>query len=197
MASFCDWRLASDINTRLYPSWRLQRSRVPPARTKFASGAERHLNIFKDQTRHTLTASAQGLSGPLTWPWFCFSREGLFDSEHLTWKSQRFPQWEARLGRKGGSDGSSGRAEPVRRPEEMHFGLMLCSLSGGKWVGSHASSCGQEKGLTHETEMDKDLLLPELLSDTTTCPKGACSPRQASLPTPWTEGHSVSFASFT
>lgn len=169
----------------------------PSSQNKVCLWGRKTFKYLKDQTRHTLTASAHGLSGPLTRPWFCFSREGLFDSEHLTWKSQRFPQWEARLGRKGGSDGSSGRAEPVRRPEEMHFGLMLCSLSGGKWVGSHASSCGQEKGLTHETEMDKDLLLPELLSDTTTCPKGACSPRQASLPTPWTEGHSVSFASFT
>lgn len=60
-------------------------------------------------------------------------------------------------------------------------------------MGSLPSSRGQEEELPHKTEMDKGLLLPEPISDTTTCPKGTCGPRQTSFPDLWTESHSVFF----
>lgn len=59
-------------------------------------------------------------------------------------------------------------------------------------MGSLPSSHGQEEEFPHE-EMDKGPLLPEPISDTTTCPKGTCGPRQTSFPDLWTESHSVFF----
>lgn len=73
-------------------------------------------------------------------------------------------------------------------PNEAALGVRLP----GRVRGSLPSSHGQEEEFPHE-EMDKGPLLPEPISDTTTCPKGTCGPRQTSFPDLWTESHSVFF----
>ena len=179
--------------TRLYSWWRLKRCWVPPARTESACGAEIHLSVFKDQTQHTWTASIHCLSSPQVsaawWPWFCFSWEGTFYP-----KTSTFLSGESKAGQERSFWRELWGSRRIAEPAGILRWCTLVSTPEGSWE-SPPPSHGQEEG-SHETEMDKGLLLSERFCNTTTCPKGVCGPRQASLPALWTEGHSVSFPLF-
>ena len=194
MGSFCGWWLLSEINQTLLP-----------VEVREAQGASSQngvclwsRNTFKCLKRSNPTHLNSIHSLPFQSPSLsCLVTVVLLLMRGTVWlgtfcpKKSTFLSGEIKAGEERSFWWQLWGSRTCWHPEVMHFG----QYSWGK-LGVATPQPWPRGGLTHETEMDKGLLLSECFCDTTTCPKGVCGPRQASFPALWTEGHSVSFPLF-